>query len=77
MWQKIELNYETYIKDIAGQSHEGRLLEIIVYIRSIYKWKAQKKNIENKSDPVLWYIHIKNFYRIKSEVIQIYKSIYF
>lgn len=46
MWQKIELNYETYIKDIAGQSHEGRLLEIIVYIRSIYKWKAQKKNIE-------------------------------
>lgn len=43
MWQKIELNYETYIKDIAGQSHEGRLLEIIVYIRSIYKWKAQKK----------------------------------
>lgn len=43
MWQKIELNYETYIKDIAGQSHEGRLLEIILFISEVFISEKHKK----------------------------------
>lgn len=53
MWQKIELNYETYIKDIAGQSHEGRLLEIILFISEVFISEKHKKKILKQIWPSL------------------------